>query len=176
MMQMMNRTYFRMASAAVAALLVLASCSQEDELTDGRLPEGKYPLEIASVTMSATHSSLPWTRVAESDDGNSSKWNGNEKITVQLGDNQTTTYTVNSDGSLNRTGEQLYWAKRNDNVKAWYPESGTINLDSQSEGLAYALQATVDNASYETPVTLGFSHVGSQPSGTGGCFQESLME
>ena len=60
MIQTMNRKYFRMAS--VAALLALAACSQ-DELAEsaGTLPEGKYPLEIGSVTLAAEVDGQPWS-------------------------------------------------------------------------------------------------------------------
>lgn len=152
-----------------AALLLFAACTQ-DELTEqaGTLPEGMYPLEISSVTLGAEVSSQPWgadapqTRVSESEeeDRNSSKWDGGEVITVQLGDNKapTTTYEVKTDGTLTLTGNQLYWAKREDKVTAWYPENGTIPLSNQSGGLAYVLQATAEKAAYDKPVALDFSH------------------
>lgn len=151
-----------------AALLLFAACTQ-DELTEqaGTLPEGMYPLEISSVTLGAEVSSQPWganvpqTRVSENTDRNSSKWDGGEVITVQLGDNKapTTTYEVkNTDGMLELTGNQLYWAKREDKVTAWYPENGTIPLSNQLGGLAYVLQATAEKAAYDKPVALDFSH------------------
>lgn len=151
-----------------AALLLFAACTQ-DELTNGAdtLPEGMYPLDISSVTLGAEVSSQPWganvpqTRVSENTERNSSKWDGGEVITVQLGDNKapTTTYEVkNTDGTLELTGNQLYWAKREDKVTAWYPENGTIPLSNQSGGLAYVLQATAEKAAYDKPVALDFSH------------------
>lgn len=151
-----------------AALLLFAACTQ-DELTEqaGTLPEGMYPLEISSVTLGAEVSSQPWgadapqTRVSESEeeDRNSSKWDGGEVITVQLGDNKapTTTYEVKTDGTLTLTGNQLYWAKREDKVTAWYPENGTIPLSNQLGGLAYVLQAN-KTANFDQPVTLNFEH------------------
>lgn len=166
MMQAMNRTYFRMVSALAAAFLFVA-CTQ-DELTNSTdtLPEGMYPLEISSVTLNAEVSSQPWgadgpqTRVSENNpDRNSSKWDGNEVITVQLGDNQTTTYkVVNTDGTLEHTGDQLYWTKRTDKVTAWYPANGTFSLSDQSKKLAYVLQATTKDAKYDEPVALDFKH------------------
>lgn len=149
-----------------AALLLLTACTQDEMPDNGNtLPEGVYPLEIASVTMSVESSSKPWsadapqTRVSENPDRNSSVWDGGEVITVQLGDNEnTTTYEVQTDGSPELTGDRLYWAKRNDKVTAWYPEYGTIDLSDQSGGLAYVLKATADNASCEKPVVLDFSH------------------
>lgn len=148
-----------------AALLLLAACTQ-DELTEqaGTLPEGIYPLEVSSATLRAEASSQPWgaggpqTRVSENPDRNSSKWDGGEVITVQLGDNETTTtYEVQTDGSLELTGDRLYWAKRNDKVMAWYPANGTIDLSNQSERLAYVLQAN-ETANFDQPVTLNFEH------------------
>ena len=148
-----------------AALLLLAACTQ-DELTEqaGTLPEGMYPLEVSSATLRVEAGSQPWgadapqTRVSENPDRNSSKWDGGEVITVQLGDNETTTtYEVQTDGSLELTGDRLYWAKRNDKVMAWYPANGTIDLSNQSERLAYVLQAN-ETANFDQPVTLNFEH------------------
>lgn len=150
----------------LAAFLLLTACTQDEmPMDDNTLPEGVYPLEIASVTMSVESSSKPWsadtpqTRVSENNpDRNSSKWDGGETIHVKLG-NQETTYEIeDANGSLRLTGEQLYWTKRTDNVKAWYPENGTIDLANQSDELAYVLQATVDNASCNEAVNLGFTH------------------
>ncbi len=85
------------------ALLMLAACTQDETMDDNILPEGKYPLEIASVTMSVESSSEPWgadapqTRVAENADGMSSvwEWDGTEKIGVQLyADDDVATYTI----------------------------------------------------------------------------------
>lgn len=165
--KMMNKWIFG------AALLLFAACTQ-DELTEqgDTLPEGIYPLEISSVTLEAEVSTQPWgeddpqTRVSENNpDRNSSKWDGGEVITVQLGDNQTTTYkVVNADGTLELMGDRLYWAKRTDDVTAWYtsPEydngNGIINLADQSQGLAYVLQATAEKASCDSPVSLDFTH------------------
>lgn len=147
-----------------AMLLSLAACTQ-DELADGgnTLPEGKYPLEIASVTMDVTHSQQPWnapqTRVSENSDGMSSHWEGGETIHVKLGNQETTYEVTDANGSLNLTGEQLYWTKRTDNVTAWYPANGEILLNNQQGGnLAYVLQATENNAPFDRSVTLNFSH------------------
>lgn len=159
-----------------AALLLLAACTQDDPMGDNgtTLPEGVYPLEISSVTLSAEISSQPWgagapqTRVSENNpDRNSSKWDGDETFYVQLDntdeigefkinkiDENTTVTPVNT----------VYWTKRTDNVTAWYtsPEydngNGIINLADQSQGLAYVLQATAKKASYNSLVSLNFTH------------------
>lgn len=55
----MNRNFKKIACFMATALL-LTACSQ-DEMTDGNtLPEGKYPLQIASVTMNVESSEQPW--------------------------------------------------------------------------------------------------------------------
>lgn len=167
---MMNKWIFG------AALLLFAACTQ-DELTEqgDTLPEGVYPLEISSVILEAEVSTQPWgedgpqTRVSENNpDRNSSKWDGNETIYVQLD---------NTDGigefKINKIDEKnitvtpvntVYWTKRTDDVTAWYtsPEydngNGIINLADQSQGLAYVLQATAEKAFYDSPVSLKFTH------------------
>ncbi|WP_276880840.1 fimbrillin family protein [Bacteroides fluxus] len=166
MIQTMNRKYFRMAS--VAALLALAACSQ-DELAEsaGTLPEGKYPLEIGSVTLAAEVDGQPWstdapqTRVSENTDGNSSRfdWNGSEQIGVQLyTDGEAATYTLNQDKTLTPVNGTLYWKnKEAATVMAWYPVAGTVSLADQSQGLAYVLKSS-GTGKYDTPVTLNFSH------------------
>lgn len=150
------------------ALLMLAACTQDETMDDNTLPEGKYPLEIASVTMSVESSSKPWnanapqTRVAESEDGNSSvwEWNGTEKIGVQFGSEQVT-YTL-EDGQSLTPSKQLYWQnKESQSLTAWYPAyeegNGTIDLSNQTDALAYVLQTT-ETANFDKPVTLGFKH------------------
>lgn len=54
----------QLAYTSVAALL-LAACTS-DELTDGTvqdLPEGKYPLQITDVSLTAGSSAEPWERM-----------------------------------------------------------------------------------------------------------------
>lgn len=162
-----------------AALLLFAACTQDDELTDGKvqdLPEGKYPLEIASVSLMAESSAEPWganapqTRVSENTtDGNSSKWTNGDGITVQIdGDNTSTgTYKVQVDASGNVTGltaeTALYWKNTTaQKVKGWYPTDITndIDLKNQSTNLAYALYAeTAGTVDYQmTSIELPFTH------------------
>ena len=82
----------------LAAALLLSACSQ-DELTENTaLPEGEYPLQIGSVTLTAEVSEQPWTRMAESTDGMSSVWKDRDKIGVRIGDNEETgIYVMNVD-------------------------------------------------------------------------------
>ena len=156
---------------ATAALLALAACTQDETAiptgeTHATLPYGEYPLQIGGVTLDAESSAEPWsaegpqTRVTEDNtDGKSSvwEWNGSEMIGVRLG-NETATYTLNADKNL-ITDRQLYWTSTaTATVTAWYPTDETVNLQDQTERLAYMLKAEVPNATYNNEITLGFKH------------------
>lgn len=148
-------------------LLLLAACSQDELAGDGtQLPEGKYPLEIASVTLSAEVTDEPWgasqapqTRVGENAGGNSSAWerNGTEQIGVQIGSGTAGTYTLNSNGI---TGNPpAYWlnTQPNQSITAWYPAEAEVSLADQKDELAYVLMATA-TADFNSTVTLDFAH------------------
>lgn len=152
-----------------AALLLFAACSQEEFDNGTTLPEGVYPLEISSVTLDAEVGSQPWgtdtpqTRVSENNpDRNSSKWDGNETIYVQLDNtDEIGEFKINKiDENITVTPiNTVYWTKREDKVTAWYPANGEIRLDNQQDGnLAYVLRATAEKASYDSPVPLTFTH------------------
>ena len=150
----------------VALLLLLAACTK-DELADGdRLPEGQYPLEIARITLGVEGGEAqPWgtpqTRVSENGDGNSSKFDADDKFAVQIDDKgEVGTYTVQNDGSV-EAETPLYWSDKDEahTVTAWYPATGgTLDLsDQQTNGLAYLLSGT-GTGDYLTPVKLTFTH------------------
>ena len=85
----------------LVAALLLSACSQDEPTENSTaLPEGEYPLQIGSVTLTAEVSEQPWTRVVESTDGMSSVWEGDEQIGVQIGSGQPGIYTVQDDGSV----------------------------------------------------------------------------
>lgn len=153
-----------------AMLLSLAACTQ-DELADGgnTLPEGQYPLEIASVTMDVTHSQQPWsadapqTRMSESDDRNSSVWDGGENIGVRIANGtETAVYTLQSDKTaLQPADKPLYWKNTTaSKVCAWFPADGKVDLSRQTSELAYALFAeTTEAVDYNTTdIHLPFEH------------------
>lgn len=144
-----------------------SACTNDEPMDPNALPEGKYPLEIASVTMSVESSSEPWgadapqTRVAESSNGMSStwEWDGTERIGVQIGDGKPGTYVLN-EGNTITAENACYWASTatGQAVKAWFPATDKpISLADQSSGLAYVLQTT-ETANFDKPVTLGFTH------------------
>ena len=147
-------------------LLALSACSQDELAEQGNtLPDGEYPLQIGSVSITAESSAepcseeRPQTRVAENDNGTGSvwQWDGSEMIGVRLGD-ETTTYTLNADKTLT-TDQQLYWTSAAPaTVTAWYPTDETVDLSDQSEGLTYVLKAEVPGATYDNKITLSFKH------------------
>ena len=163
---MKKRHSIRILLAAAALLLATAACTK-DELADGdRLPEGQYPLEIARITLGVEGGEAqPWgtpaTRVSEKEDGNSSKFDADDKFAVQIDDKgEVGTYTVQNDGSV-EAEIPLYWSDRDEahTVTAWYPATdGTLDLsDQQTNGLAYLLSGT-GTGDYQTPVKLTFTH------------------
>lgn len=151
--------------AAAALLLATAACTK-DELADGdRLPEGQYPLEIARITLGVEGGEAqPWgtpqTRVSEIADGNSSKFDADDKFAVQIdGKEEVGTYAVQGDDTAT-SDAPLYWTNTTPNrtVSAWYPAmDGTLDLGNQSQSLVYLLSGT-GTGDYQTPVTLNFTH------------------
>lgn len=163
---MKKRDSIHLLLAAAALLLATAACTK-DELADGnRLPEGQYPVEIARITLGVEGGEAqPWgtpqTRVSEIADGNSSKFDADDKFAVQIdGEGEVGTYTVQDDGSA-EAETPLYWSDRDEahTVHAWYPATdGTLDLsDQQTGGLAYLLSGT-GTGDYQTDVTLSFTH------------------
>lgn len=116
----------------------------------------------------------PQTRVAENTtDGKGSAWENGDEITVQIGDDDTSTgtYSVDVDANGNVTGlttkTALYWKNKTaQKVKGWYPADITNDISLKNQGvngagLAYALYAeTVNTVDYQTltPIELPFSH------------------
>ena len=144
------------------AAALFTACTQDELAEQGTaLPDGEYPLQIGSVSITAEASEEPWTRVGESTDGQSSVWQPDDAITVSL-DGETATYTY--DGSAWTSDAPLYWKNtRPATVTAWYTSpsattDGMIDLSDQSSGLAYVLQATAPDASYNNSVSLEFKH------------------
>lgn len=167
----MNRLRLIKTAYTALACLMLTACAS-DELTDGTvqdLPEGKYPLQIAGVSITAESNAEPWggdtpqTRMAENTtDGKSSAWENGDKIKVQIGDVTPGTYTYHSDSLTVADGDAYaYWpSKDNDQIiRAWYTSSGneTVDLSDQTKGLAYVVTART-TANFNTEVSLTFSH------------------
>ena len=137
---------------------MLASCSQEGEPAGEALPDGQYPLQIASVTLDVEGTAQPWTRVTETPDGSGSEWQEGDRIGVQAGTGTPGTYIVQADGTV-IAETPVYWQSTAPaTVTAWYPTDTDIDLSDQSQGLAYVLRARVQNAPFNQPVQLNFTH------------------
>ncbi|MBS6468591.1 MAG: hypothetical protein KH386_05160 [Bacteroides sp.] len=153
------KKYRLLSAISLVAAFLLSACSQDELAEQGTaLPDGKYPLQIGSVSISAEASEQPWTRVSESTDGQSSvwDWDGTEQIGVEL-NGETTTYTLNADKTL-IPDKQLYWTSTAPaTITAWYPTNETVDLSDQTNGLAYVLYGT-GTGSYDQAVTLDFKH------------------
>ena len=149
-----------------AVLLLFTACTQDELAEQGNtLPDGEYPLQIGSVSITAEASEEPWTRVAENEtDGMGSHWTDGDKIGVRIGDNEETgIYIINVDDAGNVTVEPetpVYWkSTQTAEVTAWYPaEASSVNLGFQHRnGLTYVLHGT-GTGNHQSPVTLGFTH------------------
>ncbi|MCL1617370.1 fimbrillin family protein [Bacteroides sp. ET71] len=151
---------------ALAAILFTA-CTQDELAEQGNtLPDGEYPLQIGSVSITAEASEEPWTRVGESTDGQSSVWKGDEEFYVKFeGSDEVGIYKITdaATGAVEPV-KSIYWKNTQPaNIIAWYakPQLNANNwlfLGGQNNGLVYVLRATADNASHNTPVNLQFEH------------------
>lgn len=162
----MKRIGFLQAACTLTVALLLAACSQDDFSggLDERLPEGKYPLQISSVSISAESSSEPWdanapqTRVMWKDSINVN-WTDNDLIGVQIpGSEKAGKYKVKVDqGTVTglEAETELYWESRAPvKVKSWYP-ADTVNaipLTNQDQNhFAYVLYGETDKkVNYQT--------------------------
>ena len=151
----------------LVAALLLSACSQDEPTENSTaLPEGEYPLQIGSVTLTAEVSEQPWTRVSENPtDGKSSVWADGDRIGVRIGDNEETgIYVMNVDAEGRVVGvtpeKAVYWKdKQPATITAWYPVKEELDFTHQDQGLTYLLQGTsTSNADYNTSANLTFSH------------------
>ena len=154
----MNKDRWKKLMYGLVAALLLSACSQ-DELAENNtaLPEGEYPLQIGSVSLTAEVSEQPWTRVSENlTDGMSSEFQPGDAIGVSLY-GKTATYTY--DGTAWTSEAPLYWKnKQPATVTAWYPVDETIDFTHQDQGLTYLLKADGVEAGFDKPANLTFTH------------------
>ena len=147
------------------AAILFTACTQDELVEQGNtLPDGEYPLQIGSVTITAESSEEPWTRVTEKPDGSGSVFQGGERIGVRIaGSEETGVYIIKVDdaGNVTITPEKtVYWKSTQPaEVTAWYPaEASSVDLGFQSlNGLTYVLRGT-GTGGYQSPVTLSFTH------------------
>lgn len=147
------------------AAILFTACTQDELAEQGTaLPDGEYPLQIGSVSITAEASEEPWTRVSEKPDGSGSVFQGGERIGVRIGDNEETgVYIIKVDDAGNVTVEPdkpVYWKNTQPaDVTAWYPaDRSSVDLGFQFlNGLTYVLHGT-GTGGYQSPVTLQFEH------------------
>ena len=110
-------------SAAIALLLGLAACTQDELADDNRLPEGEYPVVIRATGLSveATPQAAPSTRATVDGD-----WQGVTSVALKT-DDAVKEYTVTAStdfksATLSRENDPHYWTSRNPiTVSAWWP-------------------------------------------------------
>ena len=110
-------------SAAIALLLGLAACTQDELADDNRLPEGEYPVVIRATGLSVETTPLaaPSTRAAVDGD-----WQGVTSVALKMGDAvKEYTVTASTDfksATLSRENDPHYWTSRDPiTVSAWWP-------------------------------------------------------
>ena len=110
-------------SAAIALLLGLAACTQDELADDNRLPEGEYPVVIRATGLSveATPQAAPSTRATVDGD-----WQGVTSVALKTGDAvKEYTVTASTDfksATLSRENDPYYWTSRDPiTVSAWCP-------------------------------------------------------
>ena len=118
----MKRTIIH-TSAAIALLLGIAACTQDELADDNRLPEGEYPVVIRATGLSveATPQAAPSTRATVDGD-----WQGVTSVALKTGDAvKEYTVTASTDfksATLSRENAPHYWTSRDPiTVSAWWP-------------------------------------------------------
>ena len=149
------------------AATLFTACTQDELAEQGNtLPDGEYPLQIGSVSITAEASEEPWTRVSESTDGKSSVWETNDEFYVKFeGSDEVGIYKITdaATGAV-KPVKSIYWKNTQPaKIIAWYanPQPNSANwmyLNSQDNGLAYLLRAEQTAAYGGTPVSLQFTH------------------
>lgn len=147
------------------AAILFTACTQDELAEQGNtLPDGEYPLQIGSVSITAEASEEPWTRVTEKPDGSGSVFQDEDRIGVRIaGSEETGIYRIKVDDAGNVTitpDKPVYWKNTQPaEVTAWYPaEASSVNLGFQHRnGLTYVLHGT-GTGNHQSPVTLGFTH------------------
>ena len=121
---MNNRLPLHILSAATVLLFAATACTQ-DELAEGTLPEGEYPVVIRATGLSveATPQAAPSTRATVDGD-----WQGVQTVALKMGDavKEYTVTATDADGyksaTLSRESDPHYWTSRDPiTVSAWWP-------------------------------------------------------
>ena len=144
------------------AAILFTACTQDELAEQGNtLPEGEYPLQIGSVSITAESSEEPWTRVSEKPDGSGSVFQDEDRIGVRIaGSEETGIYRIKVDDAGNVTitpDKPVYWKSTQPaEVTAWYPaEASSVDLGFQllNNTMTYVLHGT-GTGNHQSPVTL----------------------
>ena len=109
--------------AAIALLLGLAACTQDELAGDNRLPEGEYPVVIRATGLSVEATPLAASSTRAAVDGD---WQGVTSVALKMGDAvKEYTVTASTDfksATLSRENDPYYWTSRDPiTVSAWWP-------------------------------------------------------
>ena len=109
--------------AAIALLLGLAACTQDELADDNRLPEGEYPVFIRATGLSVEATPLAASSTRAAVDGD---WQGVTSVALKMGDAvKEYTVTASTDfksATLSRENNPYYWTSRDPiTVSAWWP-------------------------------------------------------
>ena len=148
--------------------LLLASCSQDNDLTDTSLPEGMCPLEL---TASIAGTSASSTRATT---GNIWIGDGTEKVAVRVSTSPTENeytlhqYTVRYSSLGMMTSDKPYYWQNTSSIwiRAWYPyqetlSSFTVPADQSTEAgflRADFLCTKITEGFFNTPINIEFYH------------------
>ena len=165
---MNNRLPLHILSAATVLLFAATACTQ-DELAEGTLPEGEYPVVIRATGLSveATPLAAPSTRATVDGD-----WQGVQTVAVEMGGTVKQYNVTASDAddyrsaTLSSDTDPFWWTSREDiTVSAWWPYGTTmpdvvVKADqSTKEGFEGSdfISAKAQTVQFDNP-TLEFSH------------------
>lgn len=161
---MNNKLPLHILSAAAALLFAATACTQDD-LTNGTLPDGEYPLVINATGLQAM--ATPASRATVDGD-----WQGVQTVALSVG-GTVKEYNVtasDADGyrsaTLSSDTDPFWWTSREDiTVSAWWPYGATIpdvvvkEDQSTKEGFEGSdfIAAEAQAVQFDNP-TLEFSH------------------
>ena len=166
---MNNRLPLHILSAATVLLFAATACTQ-DELAEGTLPEGEYPLVIRATGLQAVATPASTRATVDGD------WQGVQTVALKIGDavKEYTVTATDADGyksaTLSCENDPHYWTSRDPiTVSAWWPlddtditripavkvvEDQSKLADFQSSDFISAIDQTVE---FDDP-TLEFTH------------------
>ena len=144
--------------SALCLLLMASACTQEEMNENGQLPDGVYPLQIASVCVGGEEGAA--TRIAENGDGSYSVFKKGDIFNVKFNDREKTgTYKIKDELGTVEPVSTIYWTKSQAEVFGWYPQETSVNLSDQSSQMAYVMRADPQKFYYKGEAnTLIFSN------------------